>query len=265
MKIFKKWFIYIHTTQKKTIMITNDEIFTQFLNDTRDDKMFTHFRSEYHLKNYEITKLQTPTNEFLTLRETNFSHGPSSLNNVITFLRNVEKYKENEEIFSKSYFQMTQSYAPKIMKIICIENLDETNKYKYFIIFVAKKADYNGQISDKLFFIIQKIARSDKGYRRSKIVHDEFKNRHLVKKITFFRKQTDKSMKNLFAMIYIKMFLNIYVNILDIRYNKENITHHCCFRFESAQTNEKLFYKKLPPIFSDLKSSLDDETNMLIK
>ena len=224
--------------------------------ETREDKIFLYFKTTFN--RYNIQKIATPESsdrEFLTLFDTYFAHGPNTFNDTYKIIKNIERYAECEKEFSSLAYPITRSFAPTILKIYCVENLNEKQNYKYFIIFGMKRCDYTGQISDKLFYVSQKLQSRTKA-KPSKTVFDAGKRRHLVKKHVFFKSQKEESVKNLFAMIYLKIFLNIYVNLLDIRFSVDDFNHHCCTRFETSKTNEKIFFQKLPPAFLDLNNSV---------
>jgi hypothetical protein len=106
---------------------------------------------------------------------------------------------------------------------------------------------------------------------------DTVKDRIIIKKSVFFKNQTDESIRNLLAMMYIKIKLNINTGLLDIKFNPSNFTRHFCFKFDTKKYTShdiKNIFLKLPPVFVDLKkeiesccssSSLSKETELIEK
>jgi hypothetical protein len=241
--------------------------------ESRDDKNFKTI--EFKFKNIaSIQKIETISCGPMTINE-NITAGPFSFIQVYDFLENYIRYKKSEEEFSKEKYNLSQTYVPTISNIICIENLNDKQKYKYIIIFENLKNECKGVVSDKLFYISKKDSRKKLGINASntdsnRVVScgmdfclDMIKDRIIVKKSVFFKNQTDESIRNLLAMIYIKIKLNINTGLLDIRFNPSNLTRHFCFKFESKKyTNHdiKSIFLKLPPIFVDLKKEIESSS-----
>jgi hypothetical protein len=234
--------------------------------ESRDEKNFKTI--EFKFKNmFSIQKIETISCN--PNSADNITAGPFSFAQIYEFLENYLRYKKCEEDFSREKYQLTQSYVPSIFNIICIENFDNKQKYKYIINFENKKNDCKGIVSDKLFYISKKEARRkiESSIDTTKLSScgmdfclDTVKDRTIVKKSVFFKNQTDESIRNLLAMIYIKIYLNINTGLLDIRFNPSNMTRHFCFKFDTKKYTShdiKNIFLKLPPIFIDLKKKLN--------